>query len=388
MITELSQTEPIKSLKGEDQKLLQEIGFLRGRVVQGSLDEVNAKRVYSTLTLAMRNLNTLKLNKSDLSEMAYLIKDLDKGLQKQQNIEEIILNILKKLHLDIDVSKDPLKHPLIAGMHVVVDEFDVYDAQINLSLFPARADNPESYLQLLKEFDGRTQTLSKHKVANFLDDPCLCKDSKVYDRYSKISIPDQTLLDIRRIDKLIVNRRIIHQINASQYDNLSEMDLFEAYAEELNEPIEILIDLAKLITQASLARPYFMLFYGFSFPDLNIRLTSALSTSVEIQKRDEQSFTVLHKAVFGLTDKESSQSFKFLTVMRQFTMDREFLGVPALERKGEAKIIDLYSRPFDHLTEASKSSFDQLQKSISTPLLDREASQDASENPSSTCVII
>lgn len=373
----------LNNLTGQDQKLLSKLHFLRGRVVQNrdQLNEAEQARVVKIITLVMGCLVYLKeLGREEKIEIEKLIEELALHLQKQENVERVLVRIMNTIRLGVEVSFDPLKHPVVSDICIVLDEFDEHDARLNLSFFPASGSNPEDYLEKLNRFNGRFQVFSEKKIANFIDDPQLSIGTMVVDCKTDTSIPDQCILDIRRSNELWINQKCIFNLLQDAHSSLSEIEILELCGEELNEPIEVFVDLSKFFTQASLARPCIMMTYGFSYsdPDLDIRLTQGLYLTLEVINKNPLTLehlpqiTILHKVIFGLKRGEESDCFKYFVTMRKFTIDRTFLGVSSSERKGKAELMDLYSMPFDQLEDAKACNFEVLQSEITEELLDQE----------------
>lgn len=271
--------------------------------------------------------------------------------------------------------------------------------KLNLKYFPSSAKNEKEYFKRLNAFKGCIQDLPENKVRNLIDDLSLnvpsgdlvnvpgstpiCGNAQLFESYcpKKVSPPLQVLVDFNRLDKLVINGQIIYskpfELFPESVQDVKTIssppnELFNQCQNIIDEDLELNIDITKLITQASLARPCIILNHGFVYEPLNIFLSSALRIQAEIltinskTKEKLSCIQVRISAIFGVRRMELEKCTHYIAVRRQFLCDREYLKREdfAFQRKGKASIRDIYSPTYTSLQSALECNFEVLERTI------------------------
>lgn len=229
-------------------------------------------------------------------------------------------------------------------------------------LLPGFASTLQEYNRIFKEYRGCVDILSLDKLRLLLNDLNINLPSNAMILPIKEFVPIQVLVDLPRLSKLIIN-------DQSLSDSTLRADkeaLFCACLKAMDEEPDVTLAVLKLITQAVLARPTFVLYAGFQFSETMTRVSQALETIVAVRTHVKGKplpyIEVRIWAYFGIIKGETNTPECYLGVMRKLPCPRDFLVSPSQPSKAHSqlKIMDIYSPLFPRLTDLKRCDFDIL----------------------------
>lgn len=224
------------------------------------------------------------------------------------------------------------------------------------SMLPGFASTPEEYEKIFTQYKGCVDVMPTEKLRLLIEDLNINLPSNSLILPQKEYVPTQVLVDLPRLSKLIINGN-------SLLDKTSKEDkdaLFCQCVQALEEDVQLSLSILKLVTQATLARPTYIIYTGFQFPETMTRVSHALDVVVSINTRHKgkalSSLEIKMWAYFGLMRGEGKEPFRYLGVMRRLSCPREFLA----GQKGKEEVMDVYSPLFERYKSLKLLDFETL----------------------------
>lgn len=400
------------SKEGMDQNLLNKITWFKNWLVEVKGKTNNKEELYAikmiqrVMSATSAHLQKIQLQMSQLKALdGYVVQIFSIVTQSKNNqisiqlekVRNLLSNLMKAMNDNIILAEHPLKDPIMDGVVLVKkaefgDDYEqiqcslVYkngatylhaekhltEPEFNLesSIFPSSAKTPEEYIQKIKKrYIGCIEKLSKEKVKNLLSDIYINYPSNTRVLPSYNFIPEQVLIDLPRLSKLKINDFLVYDKKTKWSNAIDKEEIYRTCLQVLNEDINVNIDITKLITQASLARPCIRVYFGFQYPALQLHVSAALDTGVEIRSRERNkpldSIEVRLWAFFNIKSIDNPHPSMFVGVMRKIICNREFLLNPeGISNRCNAYIEDVYSPLYPKLENAMQCDFDQLAKEL------------------------
>lgn len=220
-------------------------------------------------------------------------------------------------------------------------------------MLPGFAKTEEEYDKIFKQYKGCVDLMPIEKLRSLIEDLNINLPSNSLILPQKEYVPNQVLMDLPRLSMLIINGKSLLEADLKK----DKEALFCACMEAMEEDVDITLAALKLVTQATLARPTYILYMGFQYPETMTRVSHALDVVVSI-KTLKNLVEIRMWAYFGIIRGESNEPFAYIGVMRKLPCPRELLMSGGGKVVGEA--MDVYSPLYPRLKDLKGCDFDTM----------------------------
>lgn len=225
---------------------------------------------------------------------------------------------------------------------------------------PGYAVAPQTYDLVFKQFKGCIEMMPVGKLRLLIDDLNINLPSNSLILPHKEYVPLQVLVDLPRLSMLLINGQPMLESKVKEDKDALLCMCMHAMQEE----VDVALSALKLVTQATLARPTYIIYTGFQDEDTMTRVSQALDVVVSIKSQVKgkplKHVEIRMWAYFGLIKGEEEEPFGYIGVMRKLLCTRDFLKTGKAVKGCEA--VDVYSSifPKGRLVDLKRLDFDEF----------------------------